>query len=252
VTETQDVPTNTPEAPQDSGSFLGNLFNLYFEPGPTFAKIFVKPRVLLAILLQTALGVLFATIWLQKADLSEVVRQRFEQNPRIQQMPAEQVQQFMRVQTRVLGTSFRVAPFIAPALGDLIVAGILMFVFRFFLAADVSFSKSFAIVAWSLTALALVQTPIILAVLSLKGDWNVTPDQVVQANPTLFFQMSDVPMWVWGFLSSFDLFSAWLVFLLASGYAVAGKLRLGTAALTLGVVWAIIVFFKVAFLLMFG
>jgi hypothetical protein len=247
--------TDTPDvaAPsQDSGSFLGNLFNLYFEPAPTFAKIFAKPRILLAILLQTAISLVFTTIWLQKADLKEVARQRFEQNSRIQEMPTEQVDRMIDLQTRIMGTAFRVGPFVAPILVDIVVAGIFMFVFRFFLAADVSFNKSLATAAWSFAAMALIQTPIMLAVFWLKGDWNVTPDQIIQANPTIFFQITDMRMWLWGLLGSFDLFSAWTAFLLASGYAIAGGQKLSTCLWTVGTLLALAVALKVVLIAVFG
>ena len=234
------------------GSFLGNLFNLYFEPRETFAKIFVKPRVLMAILLQTALGVGFTSIWLQKVDTREFMRQQMEQNPRIQQMPTEQVERMIDVQSRAMKTWGRVGPFIVPALVDLILAGLLLFVFRFFLAADVSFLQSLATVAWSLGALGLIQTPILLAVFSLKGDWNVDPNQIVQANPTVFFEITDLPRWLWTLLSSFDLFSIWTAFLLATGYSIASKRGLSTGLWGVGVPWAIYVMIKVGFRLMFG
>ena len=249
MTETPDAPA---AAPTDSGSFLGNLFNLYFEPTQTFAKIFVKPRVLMAILLQTALGVGFTSIWLQKVDTREFMRQQMEQNPRIQQMPTEQVERMIDVQSRAMKTWGRVGPFIVPALVDLILAGLLLFVFRFFLAADVSFLQSLATVAWSLGALGLIQTPILLAVFSLKGDWNVDPNQIVQANPTVFFEITDLPRWLWTLLSSFDLFSIWTAFLLATGYSIASKRGLSTGLWGVGVPWAIYVMIKVGFRLMFG
>jgi hypothetical protein len=251
VTETPAATEGVPEGPQDSGSFVGNLFNLYFEPGPTFAKIFVKPRVWLAILLQTALGVLFATIWLQKVDTREFMRAQMEQNPRIQQMPAEQVDRIITAQAGAMKTWGRVAPFIAPVIVDLIAAGLFLFIFRFFIAADVSFVQCLTTVAWSYAAMGLIQTPIMLAVLFLKGDWNVDPNQVVQANPTIFFEMGDVPRWLWSLLSSFDLFTLWTVFLLATGFSVAGKRGLSTGLWGVGVPWGLFVMAKVAFVLAF-
>jgi hypothetical protein len=250
VTETQNA-SITPEAPQDAGSFFGNLFNLYFEPGETFAKIFVKHRVWLAILLQTALGVLFSTIWLQKVDTREFMRAQMAQNPRIQQMPAEQVDRIIAAQGNAMKTWGRIAPFIAPVIIDLIAAGFFLFIFRFFLAADVSFVQCLATIAWSFAAIGLVQTPIMLTVLYLKGDWNVDPNQVVQANPTVFFELGDLPRWLWSLLSSFDLFSLWTVFLLATGFSVAGKRGLATGLWGVGIPWALFVMVKVGFTLLF-
>jgi len=238
--------------PADSGSFLGNLFNLYFEPSATFAKIFTRPRILLAILLQVALAVTFTQIWAGKVDAREFMRLQMERNPRVQQMPAEQVKHIIDTQARFMLTWTRVAPFFIPAVMDLLLAGILLFVFRFFLAADVSFAQALATVAWTFAAIGLIQTPVMLSVFWLKGDWNLDPNTVVQANPTIFFDQSAVPVWLWSLLGSLDLFSFWMIFVMATGFAIAGKRRVGSALWGLLIPWALFVMVKVGFLAAFS
>lgn len=252
MTETPDVPT-APDAPApDSGSFLGNLFNLYFEPRTTFEKIFRNTRVWLAILLQTAMGVGFTTIWLDRVNPREFMRAQLEQNPRVQQMSADQVDRIISVQSGAMKTWGRIGPLIGPVVIDLIIAGLLLFMFRFFLAVDVSFLHSLAAVAWTFAAIGLVQTPVMLAVLFLKGDWNIDPNSVVQANLTILFDPGDIPRWLWSLLSSFDLFSFWTLFLLATGFAAAGRRELSTGLWGVGIPWAVYVMVKVGFVLMFG
>ncbi len=250
MTETTDPPTTA--APEDSGSFFGNLFNLYFEPRPTFAKIFVKSRVVLAILLQMALGVIFTSIWLDRMNPREFMKAQLEQNSRAQQMSAEQVEQIIDAQAGYMRTWGRVGPFIAPVILDVIVAGFLFFMFRFFMAADLSFMQSLSTVVWTFAAVGLIQTPIMLAILFLKDDWNVDPNQVMQANPMLLFEAGDLPRWLVSLLSSLDLFSFWTIFLLATGFAVAGKRELSTGIWGVGIPWACYVLAKMAFALMFG
>lgn len=248
--------TETPDAleapPADSGSFLGNLFNLYFEPKETFAKIFVRPRVWMAIVLQIAMGVLFTSVWLEKMDAREFMKAQMEQNSRIQQMPAEQVEQIINTQARFMRTWGRIAPFFVPAIMDLLLAGIFMFIFRFFMAAEVSFMQSLATVAWTFAALGLIQTPIMLLVFWLKGDWNVDPNQIIQANPTIFFEAGSISRWIWSLLSSFDLFSLWTLFLFATGFATAAKRGLSSGLWGVGIPWIVYLAVKVGFVLMFG
>jgi len=249
VTETAEPPA---EVPVNPGSFFGNLFNLYFEPRETFAKIFVRPRVWMAIVLQIAMGVLFTSIWLQNMDAREFMKAQMEQNSRVQQLPAERVEEIINSQARFMRTWGRIAPFFVPVVIDLILAGIFMFVFRFFMAADVSYLRSLAVVAWSLAALSLIQTPIMLLVFWLKGDWNVDPNQIIQANPTILFEIGSIPRWIWSLLSSFDLFSMWTFFLFAVGHAVAGKRGLSTGLWGIGIPWIVYLAVKVGFVLMFG
>lgn len=252
MTENSELSAHPTEPAPDSGSFFGNLFNLYFEPQATFTKIFVKPRVWLAILLQTALGVGFTSIWLERVDTREFMRAQLEQNPQVQELPAEKVEEIINAQSGYIKTWGRVGPLIGPVVIDLIIAGLLLFMFRFFLAVDVSFLQSLTSVAWTFAAVGLIQTPIMLAVFFLKDDWNLDPNQVVQANPTLLFDPADLPRWLGSLLSSCDLFSFWTLFLLATGFAAAGRREFSTGLWGVGIPWAVYVMAKVAFALMFG
>ncbi len=243
MTETPDRSLLAPE----SGSFPGNLFNLYFEPTETFPKIFANPRVFLPILLQTALSVLSISIWLGKVDTREFIRLQMEQNPRVQQLPAEQIERIIDAQASFMRIWGRVGPLIVPVVFDLALALVFLFVFRFFLAAEVSFPQSLATVAWTFAALGLIQTPILLAVFSLKGDWNLDPNEVIQANPTLFFEPGDLSRWLSSLCSSIDVFSLWTVFLLATGYSVASQRGLSSGLWGVGIPWLIYVMVKMAF-----
>jgi len=55
-----------------------------------------------------------------------------------------------------------------------------------------------------------------------------------------------VPKPVHSLLDSLDLFSAWMVFLLAAGYAATARRSVGSAAVGIVVLWALYVLLKVA------
>jgi hypothetical protein len=206
----------------------------------------------MAIVLQVAMAVLFTTVWFQKLDAREFMRAQMEHNSRIQQMPAERVEQIIEIQARSMQSWGRIAPLIVPVVIDLVLASIFMFVFRFFLAADVSFLQSFATVAWSLAALALIQTPVMLLIFWLKGEWNIDPNQIIQANPTILFEPGSIPRWIWSLLSSLDLFSLWTVFLFATGHAVAAKRSLSAGLWGIGIPWVLYLMARVGFVVLFG
>ncbi len=79
----------------------------------------------------------------------------------------------------------------------LVTAGALLFVFRFFYASELSFKQSLAVVSWVLFAVGLVTTPLLLMVLGLKGDWNLNPQEVLQANLGLLLDKATAakPLW---------------------------------------------------------
>jgi hypothetical protein len=130
-------------------------------------------------------------------------------------------------------------------LSILIVAGILLFIYRFFYAGEVGFKQSLAITSWSFFALALLTTPLLLAVFALKGDWNLNPQEVLQANLSLLLDKAETAKPLWALATSLDLFSFWLIFLLASGFGVAVKKTTGSTLWGVVIPWAVIVAVKV-------
>jgi hypothetical protein len=125
-------------------------------------------------------------------------------------------------------------------------------VFRFFYASDLSFKQSLTVVTASFATLALLTTPLLLSVLALKDDWTIPPQEALQANVTLFLDKQAAPKWLWAVGSSLDLFSFWLIFLLAAGFAAASKRGWTWALPGVVVPWALFVIGKVALSLLQG
>ena len=80
----------------------------------------------------------------------------------------------------------------------------------------------------------------------LKGDWNVNPEEAIQAGASLFFDRATTAKPLYSLMSSLDLFSFWVLWLLATGYSVAVRRPLASAAVGVIGVWAIYVLGKVA------
>jgi hypothetical protein len=91
----------------------------------------------------------------------------------------------------------------------------------------------------------------VLAVLHLKGDWNVNPQEAVQANLALLLEKSSAAKPLWALLSSVDLFSLWTIFLLAVGFGVASKKPTASAIWGVAIPWIVIVLCKVGWAAMF-
>ena len=85
----------------------------------------------------------------------------------------------------------------------------------------------------------------------LKGDWNVNPQEVVRANLGLLLEKSTAAKPLWALLSSIDVFSLWMVFLLAVGFGVASKKTTGSAIWGVAVPWIVIILCKVGWAAMF-
>jgi Yip1 domain len=228
------------EGPQGGPGLLSNLIGLYFGPKEAFVNIVKRPTFWVPLLLFVVLQLLFTGVWLSKLDMMEFLRNQAEAGGQPFQAPPPEAMGFIR------GMFWAIALVAGPLL-CLLSAAVYLFIFRFFFAGEVTFKQSMAIVTQTSLATGLVTTPLMLLVFALKGDWNLNPQDLLQANPTAFLDKEAVAKPLWALLSSFDLFSFWILFLLAVGYGVASRRPTGSAFWGVAIPWIVIIAGKVAF-----
>jgi hypothetical protein len=246
VSEGQPLPESLPGAPAEPRPGLFDLLlNLFVEPRTAFAAILKRPQSFwIPIVASVVLQLLFTAVWLQRVDPHQFMRNELEQSGRAEKMSPEEVQQGVDGGVLIFKPISWASAVLAPPIAALFMGGLFLFVYRFFYGGEVTFLQSLAIVAWSSLAVALVLIPIMLGVFAGKGDWNLNPQNVVQANLSLLLEREGTSRALWSLAESIDLFSAWFMFLLASGYGMA--LRKPTSAALWGVAipWAIYVIVK--------
>jgi Yip1 domain len=225
---------STVAASQGGPGFLGDLFGLYFGPKEAFTNIVKKPSFWAPLLVFVVLQMAFTGVWLHHLDMLEFMRTQAEESGRPFQAPPESAMGFVR------GIFWVSAVLITPII-ILVVSAVYLFVFRFFLATEVTFKQAFTIVAYAFLAVALVHTPLILLTMALKGDWNIDPRVVVAANPTAFLEKAATAKPLWALLQSLDLFYLWTIFLVAVGFGVAAKRTTGQVMPAVLVPWGIVV-----------
>lgn len=233
-----------PAGPEKSSSFFANLMDLYFSPGEAFTSLLRKPGFLVPMALHLSLSLGFTAIWLQKTDAHAFMKARMEESGRV---PPERVDEFAARQAGSLPMFAWVGGALGPPIAVLVLAGVLLFVYRFFYSSEVNFSQSLTIVASTFAALALISTPLLLGVLALKGDWTIAPQEALHANLSLLLDKQSASKWLWALLSSFDLFTFWVMFLLAAGFGAASKRNWSWALAGILVPWALWVACKVGF-----
>jgi hypothetical protein len=240
-----------PVAPERS--FFQNLIDVVVSPREAFTAIVAKPGFWLAFAFHLAMVSAFSAVWIAKVDPAEFGKAQLVESGRWDTMTPEQRAGAMSFQTR---TVFAVFTGIAVAVGTplvlLAIAGTLLFVYRFFYAGEVTFRQSLAIVAYVFAALSLVSTPLLFLVFFLKGNWNLNPQDAIQANLTLLLDRDSVSKALWALARSIDLFALWMVWLLAVGFGVATKKTTGSALWGVAVPWVVIVLIKVVWALIFG
>jgi hypothetical protein len=237
--------------PESGGGFFQNLIDVYFSPREAFTRIVKQPRILVPLVVYVVLVLGFTGVWMQKMDPVEFMKTQIEESGRADRIPPDQRQNIIEQQAKMM-------PIFAWVVGPagigvmlLVTAGALLFVYRFFYAGEVTFQQAFAIVTWVFLAVGLITTPVILAVMSLKGDWNINPQEAMQANLGLLLDKSTAAKPLWALLTSIDVFSLWMVFLLAVGFGVASRKTTGSAIWGVAIPWLVIVALKVGWAAIF-
>jgi hypothetical protein len=238
----------TPEAVQSSEpapahmSAFARIAGVFFEPGKTFADIAAKPTWFLPLLLIVIATMAFSITFGKHVGFESVVRQQLENSSRGAQMTPDQREQ-------AVATGAKIAPFFGYAtvvfipVGYLIVAGVLLGMTAM-MSAGLKFNQVYAIVCHaSLPSVIFSVLGIVVMFLKNPADFNIQ-------NPLAFnvgaFLDPNGSKKLYTLATSLDLFSFWMIFLMATGLkAAAGKrLSFSGALIAVLVPWAIFVAIK--------
>lgn len=223
-------------------SEAARLAGVFFSPGKTFADIARKPRWWVPVILSAILSTVFLTAFTQRVGWESVIRPAIERSPATQTMTSQQREQLIITYAGVYKYVGYGSALIA-LLYVFIVAVLLMFLFDTIMSAGIGLKRMMGIVAYGFLPLA-IQTILSMVVLFLKD-----PDEFNLQNPLMFnvgaFLSPDTPAALRALGSSIDLFSLWIIILLAIGVSSAArKMSFGKAFATIALPWALFVGLK--------
>jgi hypothetical protein len=237
------VPETTSSEGAAGPGFLRNLAEVYFSPGQAFVAITRRPRFWLPFLAYLALIASFSVIWLHQMEPAQFLKNELEQSGRWERIPPESRDSVMAMQTKIFPLIAWASTLLGGPLSIVLVALVLLSVFRLLYGGEVTFAQSMAVVSYSFLATHLLSTPLVLLVMGLKGDWNLNPQEALQAN--LLLERAAVARPLYALAGSLDLFSFWLIFLLAVGFGAASRRGVTKAVWGVVVPWALVVLGKV-------
>jgi hypothetical protein len=221
------------------------LVDLYAAPSDAFADLAQRPRFLVALLAAIALQLVFVGVWLAHVDLYELVRAQMQAAgqpvPPREQLPMG----FIRA------TSWAGAV-LGPVVIDLVIALFCMFVFNFLLGAELKFKRALSVVVHASLAVSLVMIPLMLLIFTLKGDWNLPPDTLLQSSLAAFLDRASTPKALYALAGSLEVFSFWIMALMAIGLGKATGRTPGQAAPAVVGLWAVYVVLKVGWTALVG
>ena len=246
------VAVSAPEPPQQQISAVGRLIGVFFSPGATFADIARKPSWLAPVVVMTVLGLIVSFALNQRVNWHDVVMKQIDASSRASQLSTEQKEQQADV-----GAKFSV-PFsygiglLGPILAVLIVGGVMLGAYNLLGGANATFKASMAIVSHAYFV-TIISSLLFVLVLFLKPAGTVDLENPVATNLGAFMP-DTAAKWLVKLATSIDLFSFWVMALIAIGFAAWNprKLKFGSAFGIALLVWGVYVVCKVGWAAIFS
>jgi hypothetical protein len=243
--------TPSPEVPAAMGP-IARLTGVLFSPKKTFADIVRKPSWVVPVVLLTLFSIAVSVAINQRTNWREYISQQMEKSPQAAQLPPDQKAQrveagakFVPIVTYVFGT-------LAPVFFVFVVALVMMGAYNLFAGAGARFSASLGIVAHA-SIPSLVSSVIFLLVLYLKAPGTIDLENPVATNVGAFLPEGSAA-WLVSLFKSIDIFSIWILMLIAIGFAFVNpkKLKGSKPYIIACSVWGIFVVLRVGWALIFS
>lgn len=227
-------------------SEAARLTGVFFEPKKAFADIAARPRWIVPLLLMIITSVGVVMLYSQKGIMRIAAEQQMAKNPQIQQLPPDQRAQAMERGEKFSSIVGYAIPVITPV-AYLIMALVLWGIVSGILSAPVRFGQVFAIVTYSQLP-GVLMSILIAAELQMKSPADFNVQNPLMFNPGAFMDPQTPSKFLYSLAGSLDLFTIWILLLVATGLKAAGgkKLSFSGAVFAVFLPWAVIVLGKAA------
>lgn len=225
---TSAVASAAPEAQAPINHF-GRLVGVFFSPKETFASIAKRPSWILPVVLMTVLGCAVGFVMNQRVNWREIASKRIEDSPRASQLSAEQKEQQLAMSDKISPAIAYAIGLLAPILIAVIVGGVMLGAFNLLGGANANFKTSIGIVSHAYFV-TIVSSLLFILILYLKPYGTADIENPVAANLAAFFP-DGTAKWLVTLGTAMDLFSFWVILLIAMGFSAFNpkKLKMGSA-----------------------
>jgi hypothetical protein len=231
------APAPTPEAaPLSQGA---RIVDTFIAPSKTFTDLRRSAQWWLPFLLMTLAGWGLVFVSEQKIGAQKLLENDLRARPKAEAQYEKATPEQQQQQVKITGIIYYVAIPVFTLLIWLVMAGLQFGTFKFGANADISYSKSLAVVVYAGLPMVLRHLLAMLSVLAGVSADGFTLNNPVASNPGYFMNAADSPFWYF-IASQMDIFLLWTLALTAIGFATTGKVKMGTAfAIVIGW-WAVI------------
>lgn len=238
------IPSSLPETHAPVNHFK-RIVGVFFSPKETFAEIVAAPSWVVPMVLLVLLSTIACFALNQRMDWRSFMSQQIEKSPQAANLSAEQKEQRIEGGVKMAPMFAYIFGVPAPAVAILVVAVVMLAAYNLFSGAGASFSTAIGIVSHAFLP-TIVSTAIFLLVLFIKPVGTFDLENPVATNLGVLVP-EEAPKWLMTLGKSIDIFSFWMLILIAIGFAAAAprKLKFGKAFGIALSVWGAFVLVKV-------
>jgi hypothetical protein len=200
--------------------------------------------------LLTVLSIVFIAFFSRRVGWESFMRQQMDQqmqsNERLAQLTPEQREQAMALQVMIAKYAGMAMAVVGMTLMVLLISAVMLGSLNLLGGAGLKYKQVFSITAYSYLPTA-ISSILALVVLLLKNPEDFDLNNPLPANLGAFLNPQTTPKWLVALAGSFDLFSFWVMLLMALGFSVAARRMSYSKSLMLVMTpWAVYVLLKVA------
>lgn len=236
--------------PESMGE-IGRLTGIIWEPKPVFDDLAMRPRWWAPIILLTIMSVISVFTFSRVVGWEGYVRQQLDKqaqtNPQLAQLSAEQRERAMSLSVTIAKYGGLGGSVVGVAISTLLIAVVMLGSLNLLGGAGLKFREAFSVTSYSFLPSA-ISSVLALVVMLLKNPEDFDLQNPLPANLGAFLSTQTTPKWLHALAGSFDLFTFWVMLLMALGFSVAAKKLSFRKSLTLVLIpWAVyVLIFKVA------
>lgn len=231
----------------ESLSEAGRLSGVFHAPGETFADVAEHGRWWIPAIIMIVMGLLFATLFVQRVGYDRMIQKAFETNTQLQDLPADKKADAVAMQRKIMPVAMFAGPPVFTVVGIAVVAGVLLFLMNGLMDAGVRYKNSLNICAYAMLPASVVSVILMCVVMLLKAPDEFDIERPLAFNAGAFLNPESTAKWLVSLASSLDLFTFWMIALMALGFSVTAgpkKLPFGKALTGVLLPWGLWVLAK--------
>ena len=231
------APTPAPgPAPLSQGA---RIVDTFIAPSKTFTDLRRSAQWWLPFLLMTLVGWGLVYVAGQKIGVQKMMENDMRARPKAEAQYEKATPEQREQQVKITGIAYYVAIPVFTLFIWLVMSGLQFGTFKFGANADISYSKSLAVVVYAGLPMVLRNLLALVSVLAGASADGFTLNNPIASNPGYFMNAADSPFWYF-IASQVDVFLLWTLALTAIGFATTGKVKLGTSfAIVIG--WWVVI-----------